>query len=375
MEKGMTRREFMVAAAAASALPAWAQDGKFIWGALLHLGGNMWDDFQDDPDGWAKSAEEETTRPNPMGPSGKRISRYRSYLRCDDAVWRRTADAARDAGCNLLFVDLGEGVAYPSHPELAVPGTWSVEKLRKELSRLRTMGLEPIPKLNFSATHDAWLKDYHRMLSTPKYYSVVSDLIREVCEIFDHPRFFHIGYDEEHAGDQHNHFHVTARQGDLWWHDLNYTIGEVERNGAQAAMWSDAVWFDRRTFLRRMSKGVVQMNWYYRADFSEKALAWKPEFEKTREGWPEKIHGAAAFLVLQEAGFRQLPCLSNYFEDGATDAVVRFCRERMDPSLLLGICAAPWAYSVADSEGVKGEAHTLRGLRQFGDAKRKYYGG
>ena len=375
MEKRMTRREFMMAAAAASALPAWAKDGKFVRGALLHLGQNMWDDFQDDPDGWAKSAEEEKTRPNPMGPSGKRLSRYHSYLRCDDAVWRRTADAARDAGCNLLFIDLGEGVVYPSHPELAVPGTWRVEKLRKELARLRAMGLEPIPKLNFSATHDAWLKDYHRMLSTPKYYSVVADLIRDTCEIFDHPRFFHIGYDEEHVSDQFNHFHASARQGDLWWHDLKHAIGEVERNGAQAAMWSDAVWFDRATFLKRMSKGVVQMNWYYRADFSEKALAWKPEFEKTHKGWPEKIHGAAAFLVLQEAGFRQLPCLSNYFEEEATDAGVKFCRERMDPSLLMGICTAPWAGSVVDSEGVKGEAHTLKGLKQFGDACRRYYGG
>ena len=352
-----------------------AKDGKFIWGALLHLGSNMWDDFQDDPDGLAKSAAEAKDRPNPMGPSGKRISRYCSYLRCDDAVWRRTADAARDAGCNLLFVDLGEGVAYPSHPELAVAGTWSVEKLRKELARLRAMGIEPIPKLNFSSTHDAWLKEYHRMVSTPEYYTVVADLIKDVCEIFDHPRFVHIGYDEEHVSDQFNHFHASARQGDLWWHDLNYTIGEVERNGAAAAMWSDAVWFDRATYLKRMSKGVVLMNWYYRAEFSEKALAWKPEFEKTHKGWPEKIHGAAAFLVLQEAGFRQLPCLSNYFEEEATDAGVKFCRERMDPSLLMGICTAPWAGSVADTETDKGEKHTLKGLKQLGDAHRKYYGG
>ena len=345
----------------------------FIWAALLHLGGNMWDDFEGDPDGRAKSAAEEKARPNPTGPSGRRVSRYRSYLRCDDAVWRRTSDAARAAGCNLLFIDLGEGIAYPSHPELAVAGTWSVEKVRAELKRLRAMGLEPIPKLNFSATHDAWLKEYHRMLSTPEYYAVVADLIRDACEIFDHPRFFHIGYDEEHTTDQFNHYHVSARQGDLWWHDLNYTIGQVEKNGAQAAMWSDAVWFNREGYLKRMSKGVLQQNWYYRADFSDAALKWKPEFEKTRKGWPEKIHGAAAFLALLEAGFTQLPCTSNYFEEEATDAFVRFCKERMDPALTVGLCTAPWAASVPDVEGAKCESHTLKGLRQFGDAKRKYY--
>ena len=369
----MTRREFMTASAAAALAPGWGgaeTDRKFIWAALLHLGNNMWDDFDDDPDGRAKSVEEEKIRPNPMGPSGKRISRYRSYLRCDDAVWRRTSDAARTAGCNLLFIDLGEGVAYPSHPELAVSGTWSVEKFRAELVRLRAMGLEPIPKLNFSATHDAWLKHYHRMLSTRKYYEVVADLIRDAVEIFDHPRFFHIGYDEEQAADQFNNYCVVARQGDLWWHDLNYTIGQVERNGAQAVMWADAVWYDRAQFVRRMSKGVLQQNWYYRADFSDKALAWKPEFEKTRKGWPEKIHGAAAFLALQEAGFRQIPCASSYYEDEATEALVRFCKERMDPSLLLGICTAPWHSSVP---GEKDEALTLAALKQFGDAKRKYF--
>jgi len=367
----MDRREFLTGGAAFAALPTVGADAasrRFDWAALLQLGANMWDDFLDGPDDWAKSAEEEKTRPNPKGP--RSVSRYHSYLRCDDAVWRRTADAVRAAGCNLLFVDLGEGVAYPSHPELAVPGTWSVEKLRRELARLRAMGLEPVPKLNFSATHDAWLKEYHRQLSTPRYRAVVADLVRDVCEIFGGPRYFHIGYDEENANDQYNHFHVTVRQGDLWWSDLNHAIGQVEKHGAQAVMWADGVWYGRADYLRRMSKGVLQQNWYYRADFSEKALAWKSEFEKTRQGWPELVHGAAAFLVLQEAGFTQLPCTSNCFEEEATDAFVRFCRERLDRSLLAGLCTVPWKISVP-----RHEETTLRCLDQFGKARAWYLQG
>ena len=30
---------------------------------------------------------------------------------------------------------------YPSHPELKVAGTWSVGKIRKELARMRALGL------------------------------------------------------------------------------------------------------------------------------------------------------------------------------------------------------------------------------------------
>ncbi len=78
-------------------------------------------------------------------------------------------DHAAEEGLTTVFMDLGEGMAYPSHPELAVPGTWSVEKMQKELARMRSLGLEPLPKLNFSTCHDAWLKDYHRMISTPQY--------------------------------------------------------------------------------------------------------------------------------------------------------------------------------------------------------------
>ena len=96
----------------------------------------------------------------------------------------------------MVLIDLAEGLVYPSHPELAVKGSWSVERMRKELDRLRGMGLEPIPKLNFSTTHDLWLGEYHRMVSTKKYYEVCADLIRDVGEIFGTPRMIHIGFDE-----------------------------------------------------------------------------------------------------------------------------------------------------------------------------------
>ena len=56
----------------------------------------------------------------------------------------------------------------------------ATEKLLKEIARMRAMGLEVLPKLNFSATHDIWMQDYSRMLSTRKYYQVCEDLIRDV---------------------------------------------------------------------------------------------------------------------------------------------------------------------------------------------------
>ena len=77
---------------------------------------------------------------------------------------------------------------------------WGLLKLMERAGKIsdlkRQVSFELIPKLNFSACHDIWLKDYSRMLSTPIYYEVCRDVIQEVCEVFK-PRYFHLGMDEE----------------------------------------------------------------------------------------------------------------------------------------------------------------------------------
>ena len=313
---------------------------------LLHLGTNMWDDFLNGPDDLAKSVEEEKLRPNPFGPDsrGKR-SRYRSYLRCDDTVWKEAVDSCAQAGMNAVFIDIGEGMAFPSHPELAVKGTWSVEKMQKELARIRSLGMEPLPKLNFSACHDSWLKEYHRMLSTKEYYQVVADVIRDTAELFGNPRLFHIGYDEEFAMAQFNTFFCVVRQGDLWWHDLNYTVGQVSKHGARPVMWADAIWAGREEFIRRASRDILMSNWYYLKDFSEKKQQWDHEFEK-RGGWGKTHNDLAGFLALEKAGFDQLPCGSNWDCEENFGGLVKFCREKIDPERLKGFIMAPWEVSM-----------------------------
>ena len=347
------RREFLgtlALGAGAVACPRvfGAVSQKCSYGALLHLGSNMWGDFSEDPGQYAQSAEEEKTRPNPVNPGGKSKVSYHSYLQCRDDLWKELVDRAAECGLNQIFIDLGEGVEYPSHPELKVPGTWSVEKLRKELARMRGLGLEPIPKLNFSTCHDAWLKEYHRMVSTKTYYQVVADVIRDACEIFDGPRLFHIGFDEEVPVAGKADYCMVIRQGDLWWHDLFYTIGQVEKNGARAVMWSDAICAGRETFLKRMSKGVLQAPWYYYADFSEKNLTWDPECEKQTGTWNVQRNLAASFVELDRAGFDLLAFTSNWGCDEAAAAMVKFCRERLDPAHLKGIYTASWCRTIPE---------------------------
>ena len=137
-------------------------------------------------------------------------------------------------------------------------------------------------------------------------------------------------------------------------------------------MWADAIWTGRAEYLKRMSKGVLQMNWYYRSDFSPKKLAWNTAFEK-KGGWGETVNGAAAFMELEKAGFDQMPCTSNWAEDASAEAVVKYCKEHIDPSRLKGFCTAPWAMTVPDTPEKTNISKVLLGIDLLSAARDRHY--
>ena len=68
------------------------------------------------------------------------------HLRFDETVWRILTERMHKVGMNMVVIDLGEAIQYQSHPELAVKGSWPVEKFRKELARLRGDGAGTYPE-------------------------------------------------------------------------------------------------------------------------------------------------------------------------------------------------------------------------------------
>ena len=230
MHKDITRRTFLGTGAAALAgyatpngVPAARPEPEFMWGNLLHFGLNIQCDIPVDSWGGKKYFGEDL-----------KLMTAADHVRFDEGVFDRLTDRMAAKGMNTVVIDLEEALYYPSHPELAVEGTWSVERFRRKLAQLRAKGLEPIPKLNFSTAHDIWLKEYHRMVSTSKYYQVVADVIADVIDTFDKPRFFHIGFDEETHRHQRKHSISIVRQGDLWWNDFLYIVRQVEMKGVRA---------------------------------------------------------------------------------------------------------------------------------------------
>ena len=322
------RRNFikqMAAAGVASSLPSFllAQQNSpqdKIWANLLHLSYNMWEDNV------SLKYRDENYKCTTCQEAREWAHPYRSSLTFDDAVWDALLTEMAAVGMNMVIIDLGDAVKYESHPEIAVKNAWTTEKLRSELVKIRKLGLEPIPKLNFATTHDVWMGEYSRMVSTSKYYEVCRNLIGEVIELFDYPRFFHLGMDEETPDYQGRFDHVTVRQNDLWWGDLYFYIGEVEKKGVRSWIWSDYAWHHPERFFKKMPKSVLQSNWYYGASLEE---------EKTKSY-------VKLYNDLEAHGYDQVPTGSNHYNDENMEATVDYCRKVIDPSRLYGFMTAAW---------------------------------
>lgn len=324
-------------------------DQQRIWANLLHLSYNMWEDnvplkYRDE-NYVCSTCQEAREWAHP----------YRSFLTFDEATWNTLLQEMANVGMNMVVLDLGDGVQYESHPEIAVKNAWTKEKLSSELAKMRKLGLEPIPKLNFATTHDVWMGEYSRMVSTSTYYNVCRNLISEVIELFDTPRFFHLGMDEETAGHQARFDYTVIRQNDLWWGDLYFYIGEVEKKGVRPWVWSDYAWHKPEVFFRKMPKSVLQSNWYYGSVF---------DVERLTE--PNKTY-VTLYDALEEHGFDQIPTGSNHSNATNMEDTVKYGKRVIDPSRLFGFMTAPWRPTLAPCLDRHKEAIT-----QIGRAMKNY---
>ncbi len=262
-----------------------------MWCMLLHLGGNMWN-------------EEGNTRQREHNPDAVASP----TLRFSKPLWDRYLMKMKDCGVNTIVLDLGEGLRYESHPELAVEGSWTRETMTAELEK-----------------------------------QVCGDLIREVCDIF-RPRFFHLGMDEETAGHQTAYDYCVIRQHDLWWHDFYYLVDCVERENARAWIWSDYMWNHRDVFLSKMPKSVLQSNWYYSPVFEDKELS---------DGGRNMLE---CFDVLDKNGFEQVPTGSTWSSPDNTERLTAYCKSRFSGDRLLGFMQTPWYLTLDANEAILNEA-------------------
>ncbi len=228
---------------------------KKLWCFTMQLGFNMWRDAGSHPEN--------------RGPfQCQATGHYQTEVICDKAVWRRVVDQLPGFGVNAVLIDIGEGLQYHSHPELALPGAWSHEELQAELDHIRALGMEPLPMLNFSSYHDAWLGGNLPPKGSDAYHALVKELIDEVATLFGHPSLFHLGMDEEHLStlgfwdkawwqNRYERTNSKPRTEEEYWSDVLFMIDCVKANGSRA--WLSGDWYSahKEGFGDRMPKDAV----------------------------------------------------------------------------------------------------------------------
>lgn len=319
-----------------------------IWSLYAMLGQNMW--FTEHPE-----------------------------LDFDEAAWDELLHCAAENGFDQIVLDLGEGVQYQTHPELARKGAWSTDRVRAEVKRCRDLGIALIPKLNFSATHHLWLGEYRRMMSTKIYYDVCRDLIEEVWELFEHPEYIHLGMDEE--GDPQFFAQldmVHYRQGELIWHDLKYLCDCVLKCGAKPWIWGDMCVYHPEEFRKRIPyEDVVLSPWIY---FAIRREHWTLVASKQR--YIDSNEGKMGVTYMEEApiwqtmtregviaaneGYKTVPCASIWGEcEYCNDDVVEHFVNNCDPKNLIGFMTAPWVRTnMKNIDNIKQSIKALAAARE-----------
>jgi hypothetical protein len=321
---------------------AKSSSDKFSWGLMMQLGHNMWGEgpLTGEP---ATEAEKD---------------RYaRDFNRTDEKLWYEVTEYAAKKGVNMLLIDLGEGMVYPSHPELAVKGSWSQEKLAAEIAKIRRLGLKPVPKLNFSTMHDQWLKIYNRMIGLTKYYEVCRDVIGDVCDIFGKPELFHIGMDGECLEQKRNFSgYGTFRDRTFWFQDVKFYAEVLEKRGVRAWMWADAADDWPEEYVAECPKTILQSVASYRNPIDVVKSAKVKPVIKAREKTLKLLDDAGFEIVLSGLGDENNP-------GSALSEFMAYSRAQNFKHIVGGIQTS-WNFLLPGGNGEKANMESVKRLKE-----------
>jgi hypothetical protein len=333
-----------------------------LWGILVHLSMDMWVN---------KEYQE-----NPL-----------SHVFNED-MWNEIIDETAKSGMNAIILDVGNGIRFESHPEIAKEGAYSVDWMRAEVKKCREKGIALIPKLNFSTVHDFWLGDYAHMISSSVYYKLTRDLIEEVADIFDHPEYIHLGMDEEDNKHQKGRGYVVYRQGEQYMKDLRHLVDCVKGVGVTPWIWTCPLFDMTEDFVEEFKPDELVLSpWYYNAFRPEH---WTPVESRAEyvayynEGMYKdmgiKFVEEDPYLVnfrnvtpgVIEKGYKLIPCASVFNRcDYNTVDLMEYFKKYAKDEQILGYISAPWC-PLQPTERAK--TFLEETFRFFREAKKEIYG-
>lgn len=327
-----------------------------MWSLLVHLSMNM----------WLPRKEE---------------------INFDDNMWEYILKESERTGINAIVLDIGDGIQFASHPEIALKNAWTRKRVRQEVKRCRDLGISLIPKLNFATPHGHWLGEYSRMVSTSIYYRVCNDLIKECYELFDKPEYIHLGFDEEDARHVQHQEYAVFRQKGLFWHDLRFLIDCVADTGAMPFMWSCPLYrhFDEYNKHIGVDECVLSP-WAYNAIRKEH---WTPvesrqeyvtyynegDYAKLNIKYVEEDPYLVSFREISpkvaKGGYKLVPCASVFNRcDWNHMDLIEYFKEMTPDENIVGYMSAPW---VATVDNEKGRLFYEETFKFFKEAKDMFY--
>ena len=294
---------------------------KKMWAVLMHLGSNMWS---------SKGYNPSTKDPED--------SIYRDELYCQKDIWTKVTAHFPEWHINTLFIDIGEGVILDSHPEIAIKGAWTKSELRSELTRLRGMGVTPLPKFNFSAGHSAWMGDWAYRIGAPEFNRFCKDVIEETIELFDTPEFFHVGLEEEDYESQRNNYIAIVRSPDKKCADANFLFDVITGKGSRPCIWIDTNTVKSFGGVERLSdaipKNVLLQPWYYHR------IRDCDSIEDTRICKEAKL-----IRQLTDLGYEVMPTSSTWCWHLNSKETMKFCKKHVPDDSIKGFMTASWVFT------------------------------
>ena len=254
------------------------------------------------------------------------LSRFRGYKKAtvfDTATVDTVLKYAAEKCFDHVLIFVGDAYDYESHPEIAVEGALSKEEFIAFLKKVRSFGLTPLPMLDFGFAQDAWLSKADLVTPSREYLSLASDLIKELCEIFEKPELFHLGFGDESEKSQYFKALKRTRNGDVWFECVKHLCDTVTKCGSRPWIWADNFLCDKKAFEENISKDVV---------LSTQSYGYIKRFPNG--SYRDSVTQSA--VELGKLGYTQIPASSVSFSMG-DNALLNMELEKFDiPSSCIG---------------------------------------
>ncbi|MBQ9544988.1 MAG: hypothetical protein IJV00_07670 [Clostridia bacterium] len=241
---------------------------------------------------------------------------YEKTVTKDIPTFEKLCDKAKECGFEKILIFTGDALRYDTHPEIALPGAWTKEELKRQIQRIKALGMEPVPMLDFSAAHDAWLGEYSRMLCTKEYYKVCADLIGELCELFGKPSLFWLGLANENEAVQERYKFINVRDDLQKARDTAFYIAECRRNGAKPWLCGELALTSPELFMKTVDKDVL-IGGFIARDISAKAILKGDQF----------VADIEVFRKLAPLGYQITPALNAFRTFNVAETVTKFLSE------------------------------------------------